>query len=269
MRKLTIVTVCYNSIKCIEKCINSIIPQINEEVEYLIIDGKSSDGTVDIIKKYAEKNKNIRYISEKDNGIYNAMNKGLKLADGQWILYINSDDFLMPNVIQEVLPSLSDNFDCIYGDNYNVLTYEGEAYLKKVLASQDLSQLNKCMIACHQSIFLKKEIMEQLGGFNENYKIAADWDLLLRVRNNNFKFKYIPIIISKFSVGGISSNSNYIYETHKIRKQNNCYKILDTCFITEFIHNLHLRMKIYKLLYGKSAFYKWLKSNGYQKIGGK
>lgn len=269
MKRLTIITVCYNSINCIEKCIKSILPQLNESIEYLIIDGKSNDGTLDIIEKYSKQNKNIIYISEKDSGIYNAMNKGLNMANGEWIIYINSDDCLVPNVVERVLPYLVDDYDCIYGDTYNVLSYEENKYLKKVEAYQDLKKLDRQMIACHQSIFIKKSVMQQVGGFNEKYKIAADWDLLLKIRNNNFKFKYVPIVISEFSMGGISSNTNYIHETHSIRKSNKCYKLLDIYSVLEFIHGLHIKMKLYKILYGKKAFDKWLKNNDYEKLGEK
>lgn len=222
MKKLSIITVCYNSEDTIERCIQSIVPQLNEQIEYLIIDGASTDKTMDIVKQYKE----IVSVSEKDNGIYNAMNKGIKKAQGEWIIFINSDDALMPNIIEQVLPYLTDDVDCLYGDVRNVI-YEGTNKYYKDIKASSIDKLSEHMIACHQSIFMRKSMMQTLGGFNEKYKIAADWDMFIKVKKNNYKIEYIPKIVSEFDISGVSNQKTYTSELHKIRKENNLYVLYD------------------------------------------
>lgn len=226
---LSIITVCYNSEQTIQRCVDSIVEQLNDKIEYLIIDGASTDNTIARIKKYKE----IRYISEKDSGIYNAMNKGILKAEGDWILFINSDDSLMPNVLKEILPYLNEKIDCLYGDVRGVI-YDGEDKYYKDIKAREIDALFEHMIACHQSIFMRKSMMKKLGGFNEKYKIAADWDLFIKVRKNNYMIKYIPQIISEFDMGGVSNTKTYILELHRIRKENRLYTFFDKCFLKDF-----------------------------------
>lgn len=266
MRKISVVTVCYNSEKNIERCIKSIINQLNDDIEYLLIDGKSTDKTVSIIKKYEKNNPNIRYISEKDNGIYDAMNKGIKYSNGEWIIYINSDDYLVKDSLKKVMPYLENNFDCVYGNNYQLYEHNNEYFYKILEADNDLDKLNIGMIACHQSILMRRKKMQELGGFNTNYKIAADWDMMLRMKNSNCLFKKINFPISVFSVGGISSTQKYSMEHHMIRKNNNCYKIFDINLIRDIIHGIHVKRFILKLIYKDNYFYTWLNHNGYIKM---
>lgn len=229
MKKLTIVTVCYNSEKTIQRCIDSIEPQLTSDIEYLIIDGASKDNTLNIIKKYNK----IRYVSEKDSGIYNAMNKALSLAIGEWILYINSDDCLMPNVLKKILPYLNENVDCVYGDVKDVIYTENGIYYRDSKA-QNIEILNSHMITSHQSIFMRKDMMVRLGGFNEKYKIAADWDLFIKVKQNGYRIQYIPEIISKFAIGGVCTSNTYVWQMHKIRKENKLYFIFDKYLLRGF-----------------------------------
>lgn len=261
MKKLTIITVCYNSEKIIQRCIDSIVPQLTPEIEYLIIDGASKDHTVDIIKKYKE----IRYISEKDSGIYNAMNKGISLAKGEWIIFINSDDCLMPNILNQVLPYLNHEVDCVYGDNQQVIYDCDDIYYKNVKA-QELSKLNHHMIACHQSIFMRKDMMIKLGGFQEKYKIAADWDLFIKVKESGYRISYIPMVISKFALGGLCTTNTYIWECHKIRKSNHLYSIIDGYFIKDFSNIIHkYRNKIAYFLLGEKFEKMKIKHNRFEK----
>ena len=218
---LTIVTVCYNSEKTIEKCIDSILSQLNEKVEYLIIDGKSKDSTVSIIKRKLKGNRYSKYISEEDSGIYNAMNKALNLALGEYILYINSDDELYPESLQKIIPLLEEKkYDVIYGDALATVYYKEREYIKPLEYNKPLSDINKSSILCHQATFTSKKVMEKLGGFDEKFQICADWELFLRIYHSGYKFKHINELVCFFSIDGISSTHPRIIERIQIRKKN-------------------------------------------------
>lgn len=260
---LSIITVCYNSEKTIEKCIDSVISQIDEEVEYIIVDGKSTDKTVDIIKNFS---KHLKYISEKDEGIYDAMNKGIKMATGEWILFINSDDCLLNNKLEGLLDILHtyENLDCIYGNICEAIRYEDSEYIHIYNPPDNLYNLKNDMVLSHPSCICKKETLVNNGCFNKKFKIAADWDLLLRMKNNGAKFKKIDYTFSKFYFGGASGKS-HIFERHIIRKNNNSYRIIDFKFFIDFLHSLELRKKIYEVLYKKNSTKMLLKSRGFVK----
>ena len=248
---LTIVTVCFNSEKYIENCIKSIISQMDNRVEYLIIDGKSTDNTLNIIKKYE---KDVTFISEKDNGIYDAMNKGIQNALGKWLLFINSDDCLIDGKLLNLLSILEtkDEYDCIYGDIEEVYQINGDYYTRIFSPNSDLSDLNKGMILSHPSTLCKRDKLLEMNGFNIHYKIAADWDLLLRMKMNNCKFLKVNCCFSRFYFGGASSK-NHIKEKHLIRKNNSVYRIFDFYLLSDFVHSLKLRSFFTKLIYRKNA----------------
>lgn len=196
MPKLSIITVNLNNAEGLKKTIESVINQTFTDYEYIIIDGGSSDGSVDIIKQYADKI--TFWVSEPDKGIYNAMNKGAKLATGEWLYFINSDDILMPNVLNKIF-SEKLNFDFIYGNVKKVpssIIYAGFFDIEKLLYQN----------ICHQSIFIKKRTLEKLGFYNEKYKIGADYAINIKIFNGNYKIKYIPLIIAEYNEKGISSS---------------------------------------------------------------
>lgn len=261
--QLTIITVCYNSQDYIERCINSIIPQLTDEIEYLIIDGKSNDNTLDIIKRY---DNYLRFVSEKDNGIYDAMNKGIKLASGKWILFINSDDILIENKLSNLIEYSKeyDDYDCIYSDIELIYSYNNNLFVRNHNTAVDLKLLNKSMVLHHQSMICKKNSMLKVNGFDTKYKIAADWDMMLKMRNSGMKFKKINYIFSRFYFGGASSKK-HLHERHLVRKNNKCYKILDFCILIDIIHSLELRRKYSEFLY-KNNDDMLMKKRGFTKI---
>lgn len=194
---ISIVTIVLNDKKNIEKTIQSVFNQ-NIKIEYILIDGKSTDGTLEVIEKYKDKIDIL--VSEKDNGIYNAMNKALDLANGEWICFMNSGDmFYDSNVLKGVLPKLDDSIDVVYGD-------QEVRYISKrkiVKANQNIIDIWKGMIFSHQSCFVKKDILKEFR-FNESNRITADYQLFYTLYKSNKRFLYIPMVIASVSAGGVS-----------------------------------------------------------------
>lgn len=234
----SIITVCFNSENTIENTIKSVLNQNSTSYEYIIIDGGSKDDTIKIANKHREElGERLKIISEPDEGPYDAMNKGMKIARGKLLCFLNSDDILEENILNEVLEFYKKNdfYDIYYGD---VLYEENDArdniIRTHIKAKENIEKIKKGMIFCHQSSFVKKEIIIELNGFNNKYKIAADWEFFLRCYKNNAKFIYIDKILSIFKAGGLSS-SNHSAENHKIRKKYKLYKFIDLHYITEVI----------------------------------
>ena len=205
--KLTCITVCLNSEKTIERTFLSVLNQTKPIYEYLVIDGVSTDKTLDIVKKYQEKFKEkkiiFKTISEKDNGLYDAMNKAVLMARGDYLIFMNSDDtFFQNDVIQKAEPNL-DN-DVIYGNS--VISFKNKK--EEMRISKDINAINQHLPFIPQSCFVKTCIQKQFL-FNTNYKISADYDSYLRMYQSGIKFKKIDLTISRFYYGGISNKNEW------------------------------------------------------------
>lgn len=195
--KISIATIVLNDKNNIERTIQSVLAQ-DIEFEYVIIDGGSTDGSLEVIEKYKDKIDNI--ISEKDNGIYNAMNKAIDLANGEWICFMNSGDiFYDSNVLKSVLPNLDASVDIVYGDQE--VRYSSKK--KIVKADKCIKDIWQGMIFSHQSSFVKKDILKQYR-FNESNRITADYELFYNLFKANKKFKYKPVVVASVSAGGVS-----------------------------------------------------------------
>jgi glycosyltransferase involved in cell wall biosynthesis len=195
--KLSIITIVLNDKQHIEKTIQSVLSQ-NVEIEYITLDGGSTDGTLDIIEKHKDKIDIL--ISEKDSGIYNAMNKAIDMASGEWICFMNSGDmFYDSNILKNVLPKLDDSVDIVYGDQE--VRYTSKT--KIVKADMSIQDIWKGMIFSHQSCFVKKDILKKYR-FNEYNRITADYELFYTLYKSNKKFSYIPMIVASVSAGGVS-----------------------------------------------------------------
>ena len=197
---ITIITVSYQSEKEIEKTILSVINQTYPHIEYIIIDGGSTDTTVDIIKKYAN---HISYWnSEPDKGIYDAMNKGIKKASGNWINFMNCGDTFYDNhVLENIFLNKDKNADIIYGDTNLIYTF-GHYLLK----GKEISPQNY-MPFCHQASFSNTQLMKKYG-FDINYKICADKKFFYTAYNNHARFEYVDIVITNYEAeAGISANN--------------------------------------------------------------
>lgn len=200
--KITVVTVCYNAVDTLEKTMLSVLNQTYPNVEYIVIDGGSTDGTVDIIKKYADR---LAYwVSEPDKGIYDAMNKGITVATGDYINFMNAGDkFNDCNVLGNVILKISIENDIVYGETI-YMTEFGE-YVSKVLPIEKMSQ---CMPFGHQSTFVKTELMKERK-FDISFKSSSDFHFLYNCYKDYKSFSYIPLIISKYDLTQGMSLDNY------------------------------------------------------------
>ncbi len=231
---ISIITVVYNGAKYLEETIQSVINQTYPNVEYIIIDGGSTDGTLDIIKKYEDY---IDYwVSERDKGIYDAMNKGITLCQGELIGIINSDDWYEHNVFEKIIDEYnkSDKKTILHG-YMNIIKDEKLYYVAK--PNKNLRVFKKGMILNHPTVFVPIDIYKKLGLFSTEYKIASDWDFMLRCYKNNFNFLCMKIVISNFRLGGSSFifDKHHANEKHLIRKNNAVYKIFDKYYIYDLI----------------------------------
>jgi len=233
---ITIITVVLNAKNTIEQTIVSVLNQTYSNIEYIIVDGASTDGTLDIIKSYDLQVKNggfpnvsFRYISEPDKGIYDAMNKGVKCSKGEIIGIINADDWFEKDALSIIAQKFIKNSDigiyhglkAVWDNNVNI----------KIIGT-DSSRLSAGMIE-HPACFVKKEVYEHIGLFNCAYSIAADYDFMIRAKKQGVKFKLIPVVLSNFRLGGISTTTiaGY-YEALQIRKKHN-YKDKNAPFFTK------------------------------------
>ena len=208
--KISIITVVYNNEKTINEAIESVLNQNYDDIEYIIIDGGSNDGTLDKISSY--KDKLSYFISEKDNGLYDAMNKGIKAAKGEVVGILNSDDLYQDlDVISDVMKHFINdkNIDILYGDlvyvkNNDITTivrnWKSKSYYRNFFENANVPP--------HPSLFLRKKVYEEVGLFDLEYKIAADYELMLRIfKKYNFNSKYINRLIVRMRLGGASNES--------------------------------------------------------------
>ncbi len=231
--KVSIITVSFNSDKTIEQTIQSVIGQTYSNIEYIIVDGGSTDGTMGIVKKYQD---NIEYVvSEPDNGIYDAMNKGLKIATGDIIGIINSDDWYDIQTVQKAVSCFQKyNSDILYGDC--IYVYENGNHLRNL--KYPLESLWYLMVTPHPTVFVRKEIYQKYGVFDENYRMAADYELMLRFYSAGVSFHYLEYDMAYFRSGGASTKQIVLclQETEDI-----ALKYVDQYHRTEYLDIIHER----------------------------
>ena len=211
--KITIITVVFNGAKYIRSAIQSVLSQDYDNIEYIVIDGGSTDGTVNIVKEYQDKIS--VFISEPDEGIYDAMNKGIVLATGNVIGILNSDDFYVDNnVVKQVVREFNNRgVDSVFAD----LVYISSSNINKVVRYFDSGQFKPSLLSyglmpAHPTFFVKKSIYEKYGKFHTNFKNAADFDLLARfICTNKITYYYIDKVIVKMRLGGASTSFSSIW----------------------------------------------------------
>ena len=219
--KITVVTVCRNAENSIKDTIESVLAQNYEDYEYLIIDGASSDNTINIIKSFEEKfvakRLSYRYISEPDKGIYDAMNKSLDISKGEWILFMNAGDvFFDQDVLSDVYAENHSEYDVIYGD----ILMKDNGHYKKDPAGKPSDQVNHSPI-CHQAMFTRTDILRKYR-FDTSYYLAADYDTMIRMFKDGRKYEKLDKIISIFEIGGTSYKQSIIYLKQIYRSRNYC-----------------------------------------------
>lgn len=234
---ISIITVVFNGEKHLGETINSVLNQTYNNIEYIIIDGASTDSTLDIIKKYEDK---LAYwVSEPDNGIYSAMNKGLEQCKGELIGIINADDWYEKNSIELVVNKYSEtNFDICYG-NLNFIHPDNS--VKLIEAPRNIENMKRQMVLFHPTIFIKKACYLKYGFFDDSFRITGDYDLILRLYMRNLKFIKINALLANFREGGMSASFTLtnLKENIKTRKKNNVRSV----FFKEFLIYIYFRLK--------------------------
>ena len=225
--KISIITVSYNAVETISDAVESVLSQQYENIEHIVIDGGSTDGTLDILHKYQDDFSKL--ISEPDAGIYDAMNKGAQNATGDVIGYLNADDVLHD---PEVLATIADRFqsqhcDAVYGN----LAYVEQQDISNIVRYWKSGKLDECKlkrgwIPPHPTFYMRTNLFHELGGFNRQYKLAADYDLMLRtIERTDVKLCYLDKLLVRMRLGGVTNSrwSNVIKQNleilHSAREQ--------------------------------------------------
>jgi glycosyltransferase involved in cell wall biosynthesis len=220
--KISLLTVSFNSAATIKDTIESIRTQDHKDIEYIVVDGNSKDGTVDIIKSY--RSFISKWISEQDKGIYDAMNKAIRMATGEVVGILNSDDFYFNNqILSQVANAFSDlSVDAVFGD----LVFVDPNNLNKVVRTYSSAKWHPDKFARgfmppHPTVFVRRKYYEQFGLFKTDYKIAADYELLIRfLYVHKLNYRYLPLTMVKMRRGGVSSRnlmSNIVLNNEIIR----------------------------------------------------
>ena len=235
---VSVLTPCYNSVKTIEKTLECIEKQTYKNIEYIIVDGGSTDGTLELIEKHRDKlPKQFTLISEKDQGIYDAMNKGIGLAKGALIGIVNSDDWYEENTVEQVVKCYQGNScEVVYGMQRTYLNGKEKAtfiYHHDFLPEQMIT---------HPTCFVTKDVYKELGVFDLKYRSAADYDLMLRFYESK-KVIFTPVyqVLSNFQLGGMSSSQVGVRENATIRYERG-----------------YMSKKKYYFIMLKSHIYEWM-----------
>lgn len=208
--KISLITVTYNSGTTLRDTIQSVLAQTYRNVEYIVVDGLSKDNTIDIVREYEPQFEGrMKWISEKDKGLYDAMNKGVRMATGDVVGILNSDDFFTANdVLEKVAAGFDEQTDAVYGDLHYVhpddLQHSVRYYSSKIF-KRNLMRMG--FIPAHPTFYCRRECFDKFGYYKTDYKIAADFDLLLRfIYVNRIRIKYLPMDMVTMRTGGASTN---------------------------------------------------------------
>jgi len=207
--RVSIITVSFNSEFTIEDTISSVLAQTYPEIEYIIIDGGSTDGTRDVINSFGTKI--TKFISESDNGMYDALNKGIRLASGDIVGILNSDDFFYNNtVIERVVESFRENeIDAVFGDVQFVDRVTTSKVVRYYSSKHfETARFRFGFMPAHPTFYVKRDLFEKFGFYKTDYKIAADFELLMRfLYINHVRYKYLEMPFVSMRTGGISNKS--------------------------------------------------------------
>lgn len=203
---VTVVTVVYNAVALIEATIKSVLGQSYSNLEYIIIDGGSTDGTIDVIRRYEDQL--AYFVTEPDHGIYDAMNKGLAHAKGDWLSFMNAGDtFYDSHVIKNVFTAFAEHD---YGDEYKIIY--GDVAMKILGQPEIIKRLDNIrqekepFSLNHQSTFTRADFLREVGGYDTSYKIAADANSFYQAYQKGYKFVHVPVIISSYeTMEGVSA----------------------------------------------------------------
>ncbi len=213
--KVTIVIASYNSGKTIKRALQSVEDQTFQDWECLVVDGASKDDTIKIVKEFVDSDSRFRIISEPDDGIYDAFNKGWRNSKGEWIYYLGSDDWLEVDGLEKLLTEE----DC------DSAILSGDIIYRRLDGTEKLHQSDMPALGSHQGMVTRRTIIEIMGGFNEKYKIHADHELIIRILNAGYKMKLVHVVVAHFIIGGTSQNLKTIFISS--REKYEIYKSFD------------------------------------------
>jgi len=223
---ISIITITYNSAKSLQRALDSVQSQSYKDIEHVIVDGASTDGTKELIEAYAKQHQNVRWVSEKDDGIYNALNKGIRMATGDVIGFLHSDDVLYsPDSIGHIAAALADEtVDVVYGD----LQYCNGGKVVRRWKSNDFnpSALKYGWMPPHPTVYVRRKVYEQVGEYDEWFRISADFDMMIRIFKAGYRSKYIPEVLVSMETGGASNKNtkarlSKTQEDYIVLKKNN------------------------------------------------
>ena len=211
--KISIITSCYNRVSTIRGAIESVLSQDYPDIEYIIVDGASTDGSVEVIRDAIEGHEDkVKFISEPDHGMYEAINKGIRMATGDYIGLVHSDDFLYSShTISDIAKRLEKTHaDFLYGDGLFVNAENTDKVVRKWIGgTYRLWKVRHGWLPLHPTCYIRRDVMEKLGGYDESYMIAADTDLLVRyLLDNHVKTDYLKKYIVRMRMGGMSTDNS-------------------------------------------------------------
>jgi len=235
--KISVITVVFNNVSTIGKALASVKNQTHQDIEHIVIDGGSTDGTLDVIEQYSA---NItKFVSEPDHGIYDAMNKGLSMATGDLVCFLNSDDMYVDSHVLERASRIieQDSLDAIFAD----VTYFRADNPEKILRRYSSSRFSPEKIAygwmpAHPTLLMRKAVFDRVGGFKSSYRIGGDFEFIARAfGKGELKYRYLPEVLVKMQMGGastsgirstIKSNQEVMRACRENGIQTNYFKIL-------------------------------------------
>ncbi|MBN1679721.1 MAG: glycosyltransferase [Anaerolineae bacterium] len=243
---VSVVTVCLNAADTLENTIQSVVSQTYPNLDYIIIDGESSDGTVPIIQRYAH---NVSFwISEPDRGLYDAMNKAIQYVHGDYVVFLNADDvFAAPDTVETMInrAEKQPSSQLIFGDV--LVKFPDKTLYKKQASPVSKWRLWKGNPVCHQSLFAHRSVFDAVGLFDTSMPVAADWDWLARaIVQAGCSAIHLPIPVCVFNAGGVSSNRN-AYETDKKRIHERYFSPAEqrVYSVMEIAYKIKVRLKMW------------------------
>lgn len=240
--KISVITVCFNSEKTIDRTLRGMLDQTYANYEYIIIDGASKDKTIDIVNAYKDRfGEKLKVISEPDNGIYDAMNKGIRNSTGDIIGIINSDDFYEPCALEEIAQKYKENDNISYAVFHGKMNTwsKGEIVEISGLIPENLEK----EMGAHPPCFVTRKVYEELGMFDTKFKYVADYDFMLRMyKSGRVKFVEVDAIVANFTLGGACSTHEAYLDLLSLRKK---YKMMTgrEVFIAKFKAKLAYRFE--------------------------
>lgn len=264
MSKIGIITINYNNAEGLKKTIESVLSQDNPDFEYIVIDGNSSDGSQEILNAYKDK---ITYsLSEKDSGIYNAMNKGIRAAKADYLLFLNSGDTLLEKATLSKVEKIIDS-DCgIYYGNQIFLSNRSNKMEEWVFPDTLTFGFFIDNSLPHQATFIKRSLFDSIGLYNENLKIASDWEFfMVAICLENVKYKHIGMVVSEYDFTGISSNPNSydLVQSEKKRVYDKYFRLSAEDF--DLMSEMKLK-RVKNLLYIKKHKTAWKLLKGFSNV---